>query len=145
MHAPTRSPTTSKCLKHLILGSLGQFLFTKIIYSRWSICNQHLQNAMKIPTMEKIITILICLARISKTCRANKPTIGNLCSSPCHEDNAHLQLSTLVVTKCIKLSWHKCSQIFYTNFHGLKKYITLGIWTPRVNLLTKHKWPINIL
>jgi hypothetical protein len=31
MHIPTRSPPTSKCLKHLILGSLDQFLFTKII------------------------------------------------------------------------------------------------------------------
>jgi hypothetical protein len=31
IQALTRSPTTSKCLKHLILGSSDQFFFTKII------------------------------------------------------------------------------------------------------------------
>jgi hypothetical protein len=46
--------TRSKGLeKHPILKSKGQFLLTKIIWSRWLVCNQHQWSALRILTIRK--------------------------------------------------------------------------------------------
>jgi hypothetical protein len=43
----------SKKLMHSTHGSCGQFLLKEINLSRFFILSQHLQSAIKIPTMEK--------------------------------------------------------------------------------------------
>lgn len=72
LHAPTRL----EGLEHPTLGSIGQFLFTKMIQFKWSICKPHLQNAMTISTMEKIHFVLIWLAGIPRIVEPTFPPLG---------------------------------------------------------------------
>jgi hypothetical protein len=76
LHGPTRS----KGLEHPTLGTTCQFLFTKIIWSRWLVCKQHLQSAVRIPTMQKIRFVSIWFVGIPRICQANIPTTRYLCS-----------------------------------------------------------------
>jgi hypothetical protein len=40
---------------HFILGLFGQFLLTKINFSKFSVCNLHLLKVVNIPLEEKIL------------------------------------------------------------------------------------------
>lgn len=59
-------------LEHPTLVSPCQFLLTKMSLSRWSICNLHLQNVARIPTIKKIHFIFIQVTKIPRICHANK-------------------------------------------------------------------------
>jgi hypothetical protein len=58
-------------LEHPTLISPCQFLLKKMNLSRWSICNLHLQNVARIPTIKKIHFILIQVIKIPRICHAN--------------------------------------------------------------------------
>jgi hypothetical protein len=53
---------------------------------------------MRIPRVEKILSILIWLDGMPKICLANKVENLYLCFSMCHQVKAHLQLFTLTAT-----------------------------------------------
>jgi hypothetical protein len=84
------APTMLKGLEHPTLESTGQFLFTKIIWSRWLVSKQHFRNALRILAMEKIHFVSIWLVGIPRICWANTPITRYLCSWMHHQDIVHL-------------------------------------------------------
>ncbi len=62
-----------------VRGLDGQFLLTKMIFSKFFV--QHQQNVVKIPAMENIHAISIWLAVMLRICHAKMAMVKNLCSS----------------------------------------------------------------
>ncbi len=77
-----------------ILGSLGQFLLTKINLSKFFECKRHLLRLVRIPIDENIISVSIWNPTISHICLAQKPIVGNMLSSFSHQCNGHLMSLT---------------------------------------------------
>jgi len=70
---------------HPFLGSLSQFLLTKIKFSKFSNCKQHLLRFVNMPTKEKINSISICdltMPKIWRTKKTNYKKHGFMTSPP---------------------------------------------------------------
>jgi hypothetical protein len=79
---------------HPILGSLGQFLLTKINFSKFFVCKWHVLRLVRILAKEKMFSISIWDPIIPKICQAKSPTIGNIASCLCHHWKGYLMSLT---------------------------------------------------
>ncbi len=77
-----------------ILGSLGQFLLTKINLSKFFYFKWHLLRLVRIPIDENILSIPIWNPTISHICLAQKPIVGNMFSCFSHQCDGHLMSLT---------------------------------------------------
>ncbi len=56
-----------------LLGSLGQFMFTKNNFFEFSNCKRHLFKLVSIPTKENILSVSICEPIMFKICQTRNP------------------------------------------------------------------------
>ncbi len=76
---------------HPFLGSFGQFLFTKIKFSKFSDCKQHLLKFVSmLITEKKIFFVSICYPIMPKIWEAKKSIVRNMVSRFPHHWKGHL-------------------------------------------------------
>ncbi len=75
---------------HPSLGSFGQFLLTKIKFSKFYDCKQHFLRFVSMPAKEKILSISICDPTMPKIWWVKKPTVENMASCFPHHWRGHL-------------------------------------------------------
>jgi hypothetical protein len=72
------------------LASLGQFLLSKINFSKFSFHKWHLLRLVNMLAKEKILLVFICDPTILTICWTRKPIVGNMNSSFYHHWKRHL-------------------------------------------------------
>jgi len=95
--------------------SLGQFLVTKINFSKFLNCKQHLFKLVSIPTGENMFSVSISKPTILNICLTKKPTIGSTYFCFFHHPNRHLMFFASICIYTYYLSTYSFTYLFNFN------------------------------